>query len=61
VNNDIRSLSKSDVIFCEGANDVGRNSSSKALHQIMNFIINIKHTNIIVVTVPHRYDFKYEQ
>jgi hypothetical protein len=39
--NEIRGLSKSDaVVFCGGANDVERNNSSKALHQIMNFIMN---------------------
>jgi hypothetical protein len=55
--NDIRSLSKSDVlIFCGGANDTGKNISSKALHNFMDFVINNKHTNIILVTVPHRYD-----
>jgi hypothetical protein len=37
-------------------NDLGRNNSLKALQQIMNFVINSKHTNIILVTVPHRYD-----
>jgi hypothetical protein len=36
--NEVRSLSKSDfVVFCGGANGVGRNNSSVALHQIMNF------------------------
>jgi hypothetical protein len=55
--NEVRSLSKSDdVVFCGVANDVERNNSSKALHQIMNFIINSKHTNIILITAPHRYD-----
>jgi hypothetical protein len=61
VNNEVRSLSKSDVISCAGANDIGRNNSLKALQQIMNFIINNKHTNIILITAPHRYVFMCEQ
>jgi hypothetical protein len=49
------SLSKSNVlIFCGGANDVGKNST-KALH-VMDFIKTNNHTNIILVTVPPRYD-----
>jgi DNA-binding LacI/PurR family transcriptional regulator len=55
VKNDVRSLSKNDVVFCEGAIDVGRNNS-KALHQITNFITDNRHTNIILLTAPHRYD-----
>ena len=55
--NEIKSLSKSDVVvFCGGANDVGRNNSSKALHQIMNFMVHSEHTNIILLTAPPRYD-----
>jgi hypothetical protein len=43
--NDIMSLSKSDVlIFCGGANDVGKNNSSKAPNHIMDFIKTSKHT-----------------
>ena len=55
--NEIKSLSKSDVVvFCGGAKDVGRNNSSKALHQIMNFMVHCEHTNIILLTAPPRYD-----
>jgi hypothetical protein len=56
-NSDIMSLSKSNVlIFCGGANDVGKNNSTKALQHIMDFIKTNNHTNIILVTVPPRYD-----
>jgi hypothetical protein len=55
--NEIRSLLKSYVVvFCGGSSDVGRNNSSKALHQFMNFIVNCEHTNIILITAPPRYD-----
>ena len=58
VEKEVRSLTKNDVIvFCGGANDIGRNNSSKALHQITNFIAVNKHTNIILMAAPHRYDF----
>ena len=56
-NSDIVSLAKSYVlIFCGGANDVGENNSTKALHHIMDFVKTNNHTNIILVTVPPRYD-----
>jgi len=55
-NNDMR-LSKSDVlIFYGGVNNVGKNNSTKALQHIMDFIITNNHINIILVTVPPRYD-----
>jgi hypothetical protein len=57
VKNKVRSLSKNNIIvFCGVAIDVGRNNSSKALHQITNFITDNKHTNIILTTAPHTYD-----
>jgi len=53
----IKGLSKSDVVvFCGGANDIGRNNSSKAIHQIINFIAHYENTNIILMTAPPRYD-----
>lgn len=55
-NNDM-SLGKNDVlIFCGGANNVGKNNSSKALHHIIDFIKTNKHTNIILVTVLPRHN-----
>jgi len=56
-NNIIMCLSKSDVlIFCGGADDVEENNCTKTLHHIMDFIKTSNHTNIILVTVPLRYD-----
>jgi hypothetical protein len=55
--NKFKSLSKSDiVVLCGGANDVETNNSSMALHQIMVFVANNKHTNIVLITAPQRYD-----
>ena len=55
-NNDLN-LSKSDVlIFCGGANSIGRNNSTTALKHIMDFIKTNNHTNIILLTVLPWYD-----
>ena len=57
VKNEIKSLSKSDVVvFCGGANDVGRNNAAKALQQISIFIAHSENTNIILTTAPPRYN-----
>jgi hypothetical protein len=54
--NEVRNLSKSDiVVLCGGVNNVGRNNSSTALHQITDFVANNKHTNIVLINVPQRY------
>ena len=56
-NSDIKNLTKNDVvIFCGGANDVAKNNSETALKHIRNFLKSINHTNIILVSVPHRHD-----
>jgi hypothetical protein len=52
-NSDITNLTKNDVIFCGGANDVAKNNSKMALRHIRNFIQSSKHINIILVRVPH--------
>jgi hypothetical protein len=53
---DITNLTKNDVvIFCGGANDVAKNKSKMALRHIRNFIKSNNPTNIIFVSVPHRY------
>ena len=50
-------LTKNDIlIFCRGANDDAKNNSKMALRHIRNFIKSNNHTNIILVSVPHRYD-----
>ena len=54
---DITNLTKNDVvIFCGGANDVAKNNSETALRHIRNFIKSNNHTNIFLVSVPHRHD-----
>jgi hypothetical protein len=56
-NSDIKNLTKNDIVFfCGGANDIAKNNSKTALRHIKNFINLNNHTNIILVSVPHRYD-----
>jgi len=46
------------LIICSGTNDIDRNYSTKALKNITNFIKNVNHTSIILVSIPNRYDVK---
>jgi hypothetical protein len=56
-NSDITSLTKNYVvIFCGGANDVAKNNAKMALKHISNFVKSNNHTNIILTSLPHRYD-----
>jgi len=53
---DMTNLTRNNVIFCGGANDVAKSNSKMALRHIRNFINSNNHTNIILISVPHRYD-----
>jgi hypothetical protein len=56
-NSDVANLTKSDVIIlCGGSNDIAKNDSKTAMRHIRNFINSNSHTNIVLVSVPHRYD-----
>jgi hypothetical protein len=58
--NEIRELTDKDIIvFWGGANNVSTNNTCEGLKNIMNFIQSNRHTNVILVTVPHRYDLPY--
>ena len=46
------------LIICSGTNDIDRNYPTKAFKNITNFIKNVNHTNIILVSVPYKYDVK---
>ena len=55
--NEVKRLSKKDfVVICRGANDIGKNNSAMALHQIMDFVATNTHTNIALITAPPRHD-----
>ena len=55
--NEVKGLSKKDmVVICGGANDIGKNNSTMALHQIRDSVANDTHTNIALITAPPRHD-----
>lgn len=55
----IAKLTKKDVLVVwGGTRDVGRNETTKRLHQIKNFVDNQIETNIIVMSVPYRHDLE---
>jgi lysophospholipase L1-like esterase len=57
---DIANLNKNDVIvFCGGARDISNNNTQNGLRHLMNFVKETKHTNIILISVPHRHDLLY--
>ena len=54
---DIQQLSKQDVVVVwGGSKDVGKNETKQGINWIKNFIETNKHTNIILMEVPHRHD-----
>jgi len=57
INMEVQKLSKKDVIVIwGGANDIAKNESMKGLTQLANFVSQMNHTNILLVTAPIRYD-----
>jgi hypothetical protein len=44
------------VIIWGGANDINRNEPYTGLRHIRKFAVRNKHTNVIAMTAPHRYD-----
>jgi hypothetical protein len=54
---DIEQLTRRDaVVFWGGSNDVGKNNSKYGLRHIVDFVTANNHTNIFLVSVPHRHD-----
>ena len=39
-----------------GSNDIVRNNSTAGMKHLLEFVTNANHTNIILVSAPHRYD-----
>ena len=53
----IINLTKKDVVmFWGGSNDMAKNNSKTSLNNFLHFVKNNSHTNIILITVPHRFD-----
>jgi hypothetical protein len=44
------------IVIWYGSDDISSNSSAPRVKNILQFVMNNLHTNIIVVNVPHRYD-----
>jgi hypothetical protein len=54
---EVMNLTKRDVIvFWGAANDVSKNNSETGISHIIKFVKDSGLTNIIVLSVPHRYD-----
>jgi len=54
---EIQQLTKKDVVVLwGGSNDIARNNSLIGLKHIREFLINNNHTNVILMTAPHRHD-----
>jgi hypothetical protein len=53
----VQQLTKKDiVVLWGGSNDIARNNSLVGLRHILEFLINANHTNVILLTAPHRHD-----
>lgn len=44
------------IIVCGGANDINKNESKTGLRNIRKFAQQNKHTNVIIISPPHRHD-----
>jgi hypothetical protein len=57
INPEMHKLTKRDVIVIwGGTNDIARNESKDGLTHLTKFVSQMKHTNILLVNVPIRYD-----
>jgi hypothetical protein len=56
---DIQKLTKDDIlIICSGTSELERNDSRNVFNVISKFVKSVNHTNIIVLSVPLRYDLR---
>jgi hypothetical protein len=47
------------LIMCSGANDIGRSGYREVFNNVISFLNSVTHTNIVVLSIPYRYDIKY--
>jgi len=53
----IQQLTKDDIlVLWGGSNDIATNNSLVGLKYILKFLIEANHTNVILLTAPHRHD-----
>jgi len=56
----LQQLTKTDVVVLlggGGSNDTARNNSTVGMKHLLEFVTNVNHTNVILMSAPHRYDF----
>jgi hypothetical protein len=57
--NDIQELTRDDfLIMCSGTNDIERNNCREVFNNVISFL-SVTPTNIVLLSIPYRYDFKY--
>jgi hypothetical protein len=42
--------------MCSGSNDAERSDFRKVFHDVISFVKSVQHTNVILVSIPYRYD-----
>ena len=53
----INQLTKEDaVVIWGGSNDIAKNNASTGMKHLLDLVINATHTNIILMSAPHRFD-----
>jgi len=53
----VQQLTKKDVVVLwGGSNDIAKNNSLEGLKHIIKFLTEANHTNVILLTAPHRHD-----
>jgi hypothetical protein len=53
----VQQLIKKDVVMLRVSyNDIARSNSTVCMKQLLEFVINANHTNVILISAPHRYD-----
>jgi hypothetical protein len=44
------------LLMCSGSNDAERSDFRKVFHDVISFVKSVKHTNVILGSIPYRYD-----
>ena len=53
----LQQLSKKDMlVLWGGSNDIAKNNSIVGMRHLLELVINANHTNVIVMSAPHRQD-----
>jgi hypothetical protein len=58
-NKELDQLTQEDLVaVCGGANNISKNNSMKGLSCLTKFIQHRRHTNVLLINAPHRYDLE---